>query len=137
MPREIDEAKLEQAMLGQNLKVGLGHRGKHAQKEVGGDKQHRPLVPADLHAHPLAHGDHGDVHAHGEQAHAGHQQDGAEQKQHQGARRQGCNGDGEQKHNGRDGQHTGQRFPVLLLQLWIQMQGKTPFRVRRNGRYAG
>ena len=74
-------------------------------------------------AHPLPHGDHGHVHPQGEQPHAPNQQDGPKEEQHQGARVQGGDGDGQQKNNGSYREHRGHRLPDLFHQMSVDSHG--------------
>ena len=101
-------------LVGQHRQVGLRHGGQHPKQKVQQNGDQQSFLSAEHRAHPLSHGQHGHVHPKGEEAHADHQQHRPEQEQHQGARLKGGNGDGQQEHNGRDGQDRGHGFLKLF-----------------------
>nr|WP_235379836.1 transposase [Pseudoflavonifractor phocaeensis] len=110
-------------LLGQNLEIGLRHGAQHTQEEVDQHGKEQAAGPAQRHAHPVSHGDHGHVYAQRKKAHPQNEQHSAEEEQDQRAWFQRRNGDGQNKDDGGDGKDGGHGFPVLFGQLFVEMQG--------------
>ena len=101
-------------LLRQHLQVRLRNGDYNAEDQAGEQGKNQPLGTADLYADAVTHGDHGHIHAQGEEPHADDQQGGPEEKQHHGARCQRCNGDGNGQHDGRNGAGGSEGFPYLF-----------------------
>ena len=92
-------------LLGQHLQVRLCNGDHHTQHKTYDERAPHSPALTDLNADTVAHGDHGHIHAQGEQAHAEHQQQRAEEEEHQSARGERCDGDADDQNDGGDGKH--------------------------------
>ena len=103
-------------LAGQDLQIRLRHGDDDADEKTDAHDDPHLLGAGDLLTDGLAQGDHGHLRPQRKQAHAHDQQQTADQKRHHRVVGYRGHGEAQQQHDGRDGQHRGQRLPHGLAE---------------------